>query len=217
MSEQKLYSEAEAVEIVQRAARLQESSADSGTYRPGVSTDELRRIAEDAGIDTRYLERALQGEGEEQTRRSLLNLVEETEFVLSGEIAPEDFDEVMEALRKHGKVQVAQQIGRGMTGVLQRGSLFANFELFSKNGRTRMKLKATPFMAYFLGLHAPLILSLVLGVNLMARGMFVPGLLVLFGLLAVGGLVFWTIADAGKKKARAVAHELKEAFGRLVR
>jgi hypothetical protein len=217
MSEQRLYSEAEAVEIVQRAARLQESSADGGTYRPGVSVEELRRIAEDAGIDVRYLERALEGEGEEKTSRSLLNLVEETEFVLSGEIPAEDFDEVMEAFRRHGKVQVAQQIGRGMTGVLQRGSLFANFELFSKNGRTRLKLKATPFMAYFLGLHTPLILSLVLGVNLMARGLVVPGLLAMLGLLAVGGLVFWTIADAGKRKARAVAQDLKEAFGRLVR
>jgi hypothetical protein len=51
----------------------------------------------------------------------------------------------------------------------------------------------------------------------MARGLVVPGLLAMLGLLAVGGLVFWTIADAGKRKARAVAQDLKEAFGRLVR
>ncbi len=57
----RIFSEQEASEILQRAAKLQEDDRDShSSYTPGITEDELERIAHEAGIDPNFLRRAME-------------------------------------------------------------------------------------------------------------------------------------------------------------
>lgn len=51
----RIFSEQEASEILQRAAKLQEEDRESDpAYTPGITAEELERIAHEAGIDPNF-------------------------------------------------------------------------------------------------------------------------------------------------------------------
>ena len=112
MSPQKrVFSEQETSEVLQKAAKLQEAASDAA-YTPGITRSELDRIASEAGIDTKFVEQAL---GEIQTtkpKRSWLNLSEEFERVVDGEVDPDDFDQILLDLKPVGHRHGLQQVGR---------------------------------------------------------------------------------------------------------
>ena len=104
MPKKRVFSEQEATEIMQRAVRLQESSQTGDEYTPGVTLEELQRIAEEAGIDTRFLDKAVAGvDTEEKSTIGVFNLAEEFERVVEGEMDPEDFDKILHLVRRSGK------------------------------------------------------------------------------------------------------------------
>lgn len=204
-----VFSEKEASEILQQAARLQEQGGESG-YTPGVTWDELVRIATEAGIDKDYLQKALDTPAEAERKHSLFNLIEEQDKVLEGELDTEGLGELMDQVRELVKLQRAQTFGKTIEAQAAKGSVFGTLKVSSKRGRTRISFRQVPFVAYFAGLHAPLILSFISAMAMGISGNVLGAILVPLALLLAGGTVFALVANAGKRKAREIFAKIVE-------
>lgn len=202
----RIYSEKEAAELLQKAAKLQEQGDGTG-YSAGVTLEELRRIAEEAGIAPDFLDKAIADGKAPRKEASLFNLVEETEQVVEGEIAPSETDLVVQAMRREGTVQALQQIGRTTTAQVMKGPMSARVDVSSRQGRTRVQVRSSPLMAYFLGLHTPLILATVAG-PVVGRANPLAGIACSAGLLLAGWFGFTGLAKVGKRKAREMGERI---------
>ncbi|MEQ1822834.1 MAG: hypothetical protein ABL949_10000 [Fimbriimonadaceae bacterium] len=169
----KLYAESEIGQIMRRAAELQEEGSVEG-YVPGVTTDELYRIAKEAGIDPRFLEKAIaEGAGRGQVKKSKGGLAE-IERVYPVEIAPENFDVITEYVKplpmttnpKSGAVSGGMsQIGRTLQGQVSAGWANPYIKVTSREGRTRLNVNTDNSIAAALSVLwvIPLMFSPVLG------------------------------------------------------
>lgn len=204
-----VFSEREAGEILQRAAQLQEESGDL-TYSAGVTWDELTRIAGEAGISESFLLKAAESGQAPVSKLSLFNLVEENEIVLQGELDERHLGEVIDSARDLGNVQQVQALGTTVVARISRGSVFGTLRVSSRRGRTRVSYRQTPFVAYFAGLHAPLILCLPLVGIFASQGLVLPAVMAPLLLVSGGFAIFYSLAQSGKRKARALFREVVE-------
>ncbi len=212
--------------MVVRAAKLQEK-AGGDAYTPGVSFEELEKMAAEAGIDSAFLNQAMAGvpSGEEDAKTFLgIPLSTEFERVVDVELPPENFDVVSEMFPPrfmgqgpHGArmMNVGQQVGRSLMMQLNQWPAFGQLKLTSRNGKTRITTKSTAFLAYFVGLHAPLILSFVLTMMMMPgeRSANVnPAVLIpiIVCLMTAGMAAFTWISKAGQKKMRELTDLIAE-------
>lgn len=215
MAERKrTYSEQEAAELLQRAAKLQESSSER-SYTPGVSIEELERIALEAGIDPKFLELAI-GNDVAPPKSQFLGMVEELDRVVEGELDPGDFDEVLAVLGPGMKRQQMRQVGRSLMGATTVGSSMVHVEVTSRNGRTRIRTRSTPFIAYFATLHWMGILGIILGAQLGESRGWLMGTVVGTVLLAMGFVSFTMLGRLGVAKSRELVDKLEDRVKELV-
>ena len=212
MPKKRVFSEQEASEIMQRAVRLQESSKLGEGYTPGVTLEELTRIAEEAGIDARFLDKAVAGiDTEEKSTIGVFNLTEEFERVVEGEMDPEDFDKILHLVRKDGKGGL-MQVGRTLTGQATAGVHVVRIDVESRNGRTRVKVKYIPLTAYFIGLHLPIILSATAIGPSIQLGYPWLGVATIVAMLGIGTGVFRWLVKTGRKAAKQLTSKIVEAI-----
>lgn len=226
----KIFSEKEATDLMLKAAKLQEEQPepDSQDYVPGITLDELKRMAKELGVEERYLVKALESEGKyspvktEQEKKGgdFLGIpwVREYEAVLDGELPLEHFDVVMEDMyTSHGKgrqgyAMMPTQVGRTVQGQVGAGLGYGRFTMTSRNGRTRMNVRSNAFVP-FMAVGYPIfifsaIISAVLGENSSLPGWAI-------GLFVLAALTFATVVSASLAK---VGHQkLKEKFESMVR
>lgn len=203
----RVYSEQEASEILQRAVLLAEQS--KGGYTPGVTADELRRIAAEAGLPPEALEAALLEHGAPvPEKRAFGGAVER---VIDGELSPDDFDLVMEGLRpvgQHGRHAGIVQVGRSLkANVFHRGHIM-EVNLSSRNGRTRVTVKPNLFMGIFLPLYFGLFFAgfgLAVGREAAGVGM---GIAVALLSATIGTLIAGIMLRTARPHAEALAAEL---------
>lgn len=205
----KVFSEQEAAQIVQRAVHLQESESDGRGYVPGITYDELRRIAEEAGIDSRFLDQAVREGNAPVSQRGLLHFTETFERVIEGELAPENFDVVMEHLHTGGRNSHVTQIGRMLKGSTYTGWGMASIAVASRNGRTRLSVKSNALMAFFTSLYPTIIGSVIAASAMGERGLVAQGLGVAVGLLTAGAIGFRAMLRMNHKAARALTDKLE--------
>ena len=209
MPKKRVFSEQEASEIMQRAVRLQESSKTGDSYTPGITFDELKRIADEAGIDVQFLNKAVTGvDTEEKSTVGVFNLTEEFERVVEGEMDPEDFDKILHLIRKGGLMQV----GRTLTGQGTMGVHVVKIGVESRNGRTRVRVKYIPLSAYFIGLHMPIILSAVAMGQAVQSGLPWMGVAAIVAMLGIGTGVFHWLVKTGRKAAKKLTGQIVEVI-----
>ena len=209
MSNKHVFSEQEAGEILRRAVHLQEKSA-SSTYTPGITQEELERIANEAGIDAGFLAKAIAGQGdEEKSTTGLFNMTEEFERVVDGEMDPANFDTISNMVKRNGRSGLVQ-VGRTLAGQGFSGIHMVTVNVEARKGRTKIRVKYLPFSAYFIGLHLPIIASFGLIGGMAGAGMVWLGVGIAATLLAVGGAVFSAIVRAGRKAAKKLTGEIVE-------
>ncbi|MBC8063696.1 MAG: hypothetical protein H7Y17_02620 [Chlorobia bacterium] len=163
MESQKVFSEAEVGDLIRRAAELQEANAE-GSYTPGVTSDELKRIASEAGIDPKYLERAIQQKAQTPPNQNKLITIEK---VLPVELAPENFDAITEKVTPinsstpQAGTSVMTQIGRSLQGQVKGGWSNPHIKVTSREGRTKMCVRAESSIAaaMAIGWSVPLMLT----------------------------------------------------------
>lgn len=152
MSENRVFSEQEAADLVLAAVKLQEASTTSNhDYTPGITYSELLKIAKDVGVSEDYLRQAMQGHlapGVAEKKRSFLGwpLSYNFERVLDVEITPDQFDLVASELT-HPSMSAAgpmygpQILGRTITGTTYDKTSQSTIKVSSRNGRTRIENK----------------------------------------------------------------------------
>lgn len=207
MGSQKIYTEKEATEILKRASTLEEPS----DYQPGISHDELVRMAEEMGIDRASLERVLRNQPPE-TRSAFSSLFRETyEHVVEGELDPNDLDLLVEALngKNLNAQQPLRQVGRTLQGNTMVGPGQYNINVSSRNGRTRIQAQTTNILGIVLGAELGIFTMVGALAALNTTGNPVFGAVAAAGLAAGYGFFHW-MGQSGSRKGR-------EAFERLCR
>jgi len=214
MDSDRIFSEQEAADVLRRAAQIQQETA-AGAPVTGLTYDELKRIAAEAGISEAVLTRAVRAPS--KTRPGFLNLVEENERVLDGTLAAEDMTEVIEAINRHGKTNQLTAIGRTLkTDIL--GRVFTgSVEVSSKEGATRLRVRNSALFPYMAGMHTPLILASVLGPILGSRVSLPLGIAVAVGFLTLGTVLFAWFARMGVQKSRELADDLEQSLAALTK
>jgi hypothetical protein len=222
--DKKYFSEKEAADLVVKAAKLQEK-AGGGDYTPGISFDELAKMAAEAGIDPAFLSQALQGVPEEEEEvKSFLGIPLSTEFerVVEVELPPERFDVVSEIFpqrwigqgpRGPRMTNVGQQVGRSLMMQISRFPAHGQLKMTSRNGRTRITTKQTMFLPFMVGLY-PTLLGAFISLIMLADGKNSSGaspmvnIPIAIGLIVLGMTVFTYLARSGQKKMREVTDEV---------
>lgn len=208
MASKRVFSEKEAAEIMQRAVRLQESSSSGKDYTPGVTAEELKKIAIEAGIDESFIDKAITGiDVEDKSETGPFNLTEEFTRVVEGEISPDDFDKILN-LFSHSQKNGLKQVGRTLSGPAIRGIHMTSLNVESRKGRTKVNVKYLPVFAYLIGLHGPLISAAILLASQIEAGRPWLGAGLAAGLLTIGGIVFKALVNAGRKAAKKLTGEI---------
>jgi len=136
-----VYSEKEAAEIVKLAVELQESHTEhAGDYTPGITLDELKRVAAEVGISENFLEEALKRKGRSPGTSAADPFNGTFERVIDGELRPEDFDLLLDEFKPIPNTPGPSQIGRTLTGKASMGAGQAEVKITARNGRTRIKI-----------------------------------------------------------------------------
>jgi hypothetical protein len=211
-SEQHLFSEQEAAEILRRAVELNEQAADETEYQPGITREELERIAGEVGVSVQFLLQAIKEAGSFESRRGPLHLTEEVERVVDVELNPEDFDVVSSQLKPFSNAgqPAFAQIGRSLKGSAWTGISQAEVEISSRKGRTKIKVKSTPLLAFLLGILPAFIVGLISMAVFAENGHVAAGILSATGVAIAGLFAFRKLLQAGHKKARQLAERIKQ-------
>ncbi|MCB0826248.1 MAG: hypothetical protein KDC26_08665 [Armatimonadetes bacterium] len=208
MADDKIFSEKEASDILIRAAKLQEELPEEGDeYIPGLTLSELKKMAKELGVDEKYVLRAIErppaGGFSIKEKKPEENFFgtpfsREYEAVIEGELPPEHFDVIIEDLqfsntmkqRRHTMTPV--QIGRSVHAQIWGGLTRGQFQMSSRNGRTRMKMKTNPFFSFFVSMYPTFIASVVTIASLDERGVKLGagvGIALITSVVALGFLI----------------------------
>lgn len=151
MAEKSVYSEQDAVDIVKTAVLLQERLAQEN-YQPGITEEELVRIAKEVGISPEVLERAIT---EHLTKRTepegKFKFKRETEVVLDFEVDPQDYDVLADLFTGGTNQAMMSMVGRSLTMNTMKGGTNARITVSSRHGRTRIKVVSYPLLTTIFG------------------------------------------------------------------
>lgn len=217
VSKPRVFSEQEVTQILRRAVELSEEGSASA-YTPGVTREELERIAREVGVSTEALRRAIDEAAQRPSVRGPLHLTEEFERVVSGELDPSQFDLVIEGIKplSNSGQPSASQIGRTLTMSAWTGTGQAKVEVTSRGGRTRLKVRSNAFFQALMTLYPAAIGSMIAMGAFSERGMAWLGAAVSLGLLAVGTTIFRALTKTGHRKAEEMADTLRDRIARSV-
>lgn len=206
----RVFSEQEVAEIMRRAATLQEESADAAeVYTPGVTMEELQRVAQEMGVSAKFLEQAIREKlGGEQPRG--IGKAPEEQRVIEGELDPQDFDVVLDHIRTRvrSRNQVAQ-VGRSMRGQVFTSSGMANLEVTSRGGRTRISVQPVAIFEYLGSFYPAFIVSILAGAPLADSGQPLLGAGIAVAAFGAAALVCRTWLGKSRQAAAKLADKLQ--------
>lgn len=217
MAEERVFSEQEVTQILRRAVELTESGADKA-YAPGVTIEELERIAAEVGVSPRALSQAILEQGMEPSKKGVLNLTEEFERVVAGEMDPSQYDVILEGLKplSNAGQPSASQIGRKLTASVWTGFGQAKIDVTSRNGRTRLSVKSNAFLQGLMTLYPAFIGSVIAIASTADKGMAGIGLAIAAVLTSIGGLAFATLTRKGHRRAEKIADDLRSRIAATI-
>jgi hypothetical protein len=205
----RVFSEQEVAEVVKRAIVLQEQEHETA-YTPGITKDELLRVAQDLGIDIKYVEAALQMGRPSETKRGPLNLTAAYERVVDAELDPANFDVIMEELKPLNGRQGVLQVGRMLSGAIWTGWGSGHASISSRNGRTKIEIKSNPLISFMMTLYPAALLAIGLGAAIGEGGAPLVGFGVAVGVLAMGAAAFGGVLRRSHESARKLVDKLVE-------
>lgn len=225
MANESLFTESEIAELVRRAAELQEQGSKEG-YVPGVTRDELVRMAQEAGIDPAFMLKAI-----DEKRNPIVGTAApkgkfqwktEVERVLPVEVDPENYDIVTENVKvvpsmttQHGVTTGGLSVlGRTISGTISSTWDNPSFKITSRGGRTSLKVASTVSSAC-IGVLAiiPLMLSAVVG----REAGPIQGVALAVASVVGGWLTARYFATKSVENASEVADKLEEGILRAAR
>lgn len=208
-----MFSEQEAGDIMKRAAQLQEGAA-SDIYQPGVTRDELRRVAQEMGVGDEYLDQAIR-ERLSSRPKGLVPSLQVEERIVEGELDPQDFDVVLQNVSVRSTRRSAPvQIGRSLTAQAWSGSGLVKLQVSARNGRTRIQVRPRPVFELLGSFYGAFLIAMTGGSRLSELGM--PA--IAFALGAVAFFAAFLVARAwiftSQRKAAEMADHLQKVIGK---
>jgi hypothetical protein len=210
MPDRRLFSEAEISTIIERAIKLQEENVAAKSYTPGVTREELGRIAAELGVEPQFLQQAILDQLRPATGNEKASLYRE-ERVVDGEVDPSEFDLMLEQIRTvNTRHHPTQQFGRTLRTQALAGGGFVNVEVTARNGRTRIKAASFPVLQ-ILGTFYPAFLgSIFAGTKLASMGQPLAGAAVSVGLFGAAALGFRAWSKAARKGMHTLVNRLAD-------
>ncbi len=211
-----MFSEQEVGAIIRRAVELTEEEGTS--YQPGVTQEELRRIAEDVGVPLEALERAIREVGQMRDTRGPLQLSAEFERVVEGEVDPDQYDLIVEDVKPLQKGHSAgpSQVGRKLTMPAWNGVGQSTIEITAREGRTRIRVKSNALFQGLMTLYPAFIGSIIAMGALGERGMIGVGVALSAAFTAVGAGMFSFLTRRGHENSRELADELRDRVAKTL-
>lgn len=190
------FSEQEVSEIIRKAAERQSRSDTPGRTPTGISESELRRVANELGIDSEALQYAMGevGTGAVSDTGDLGSFERTLERTIDGDLPEEALALVIEEFVPVSGLQGnTVTIGRAInyTSMVHLGQ--CNVNVAPRNGKTVLRVKSQAFLAALPTYIPAFVLSMVASAITWDSGLGSPGFKVLVNLLLVGGL--WTGAS----------------------
>lgn len=211
MSDQRVFSEQEVMQIMRRAVELTEAGTAS-TYTPGITLTELERIAEEVGVAPDALRRAIIEGASPESKKGPLHLTEEFERVVEGEIDPTQFDILLEGIRPFARAGSSgvSQVGRSVSISHWTGVNQAKINVTSRNGRTRLKVKSNSLFPGLMALYPGFVASLLTVASMAERGMGWLGAAIGAGIMLLATGVFRLLTKSGHRRAEQLADSMRE-------
>lgn len=214
MDKERVFSEQEVAQIIKRAAEITEEGAEP-TYVPGVTREELEKIAAEVGVSASALERAINEARERTHKRGPLRLTEEFERVVDGELDPSQFDVVLEGVKTFGRGEPTL-VGRSLRADAWTGAGQAHIDVTSRNGRTKLKVKSNAFFEALMTLYPSFIATAITVGTLSAKGMGLLGAAIGAGVMTVGGLLCGKLIKVGHRNAERLADDIQSRIAGAV-
>lgn len=181
------------------------------SYTPGITEEELAKIAAEVGVPPDALRRAIREAGDQSEKKGPFHLTEEFERVVEGELDPSQFDILTEGIKplaKSGQMHMAQ-VGRMLTMSAWTGLGQAKVDVTSRNGRTRLKVRSNSIFQFLMTLYPSLMISAVTLAGTAEHGMGWLGAAIGTGLVGIGGFLFAKLTMLGHRKAERLADDLR--------
>ena len=214
MEKEHVFSEQEVSQIIHRAAQLTEEGAET-TYVPGVTREELEKIAVEVGVSASALDRAINEARERTHKTGPLRLTEEFERVIDGELDPDQFDVVMDGVKTFGHSGPAQ-IGRSLRASAWTGVGQANIDVTSRNGRTKVKVKSNAFFQCLMTLYPSVVATAMTAGGLAAHGQGLLAAAIGTAIITTGGLLCGKLIKVGHRKAEKLADDMQTRISEAV-
>jgi hypothetical protein len=211
LADEKIFSEQEVADIIRRAVELTEEDAQKA-YVPGVTYEELRKIAGEVGVDARALSRAIDEARGKKGGKSPFKFVEEFERVVEGEFDPASFDELLDGVTpfaSKGESGITQ-VGRSLKVSTWNGVGQSKVDVVSRNGRTKVKVRSNSLFQALYTLYPAIVGSAIAGVGLGEQGLGLLGAAIAAGLSTIGVLLFGKLARVGHERARRQADAISD-------
>jgi hypothetical protein len=209
MESRRVFSEQEVAEILKRAVVIAETQ--SPTYTPGITLAEVERIAAEAGVPVAAVRQALaEREGTAPRGDSEARPGAAIERVVDGELAPEDFDVVLDGLRSFRQAGHGQtaQVGKTLQARVWNGGAPTSIQLTSRKGRTRLVVQPNVWLTAFFTLYLAFFLSVLTAGTLGEAGMGLLAAMVV-GVIAVAAIVLtFVLVRRAQRKAVELAGRL---------
>lgn len=209
MSENRVFSEQEVAAIIQRAIELSEQ--EDQAYQPGITREELFKIAADVGVPNEAIQRVLREQQASKDPPPRVQFTQIFERVVDGELDPGQYDLIIEGLKPMSQHHPsgASQVGRTLTMSTWNGYGQSIVELTSRRGRTRVKVKSNAFLQGLMSLYPAFMGSLISMGILAENGNPALGVAVGVTLMGAGTAIFRWLTRRGHEKSQAMADTLR--------
>lgn len=207
-----------------KAAELQENSPESSRiYEPGISEEELHKLAAEFGISPEYLTMALASVQDQPPQKEGFKLFGvpyrvEHERIVEGELSPEDFEVILDELPMTSHLGlIPSQVGRTLNVKNPRNA--GAFELICKSGkgRTRIITRTANFTPAFATFYPAFLFSLFAIIGTAKEGMPLLGILISLGLFTAAGAIFRPWARFANRRAAELVDRIQAVVARVAR
>lgn len=212
MAEKRIFSETDAAEIVKRAVQIQEQQQrDQPAYVPGITEDELGRVAAEVGLSPAALEQAIsEYKNKNRPPEKGFSLKSEEERVVEGELSPDDFDLLTDVIKTSANQPPPTQVGRTIRAKTMVGGSVADVAVTSRNGRTRIQVSSIPLLGIIFGAQMAFMSTIFGSVMIGENGWVGAGAALITAGFVGGASLLTGIHRAGKRKTRELADKLEE-------
>lgn len=214
--ERRYYSEQEVTRIIGRAAEIAEADG-SQSFSPGVTVEELQRIAKEVGISVHALEQSVSEHNNFTEIGDSSQAVETFERIVEGEIDATNLEALRIALKAFRIPSgTYTQIDRSIGVTLSTGISQAKVTLNSRGGRTKIVVKSDSTYAFLMTVIPAFVATAIATAVIMSMGSALGAVVAATVIIGTCWWAFKRLSLAGHKRALRATDWLRASLARAL-